>query len=346
MKNNLILLALLFITIVACKQSDVSIDAFDKVSEITVYDSIYSDKEDVLGAITDIEIYKDMLITKHARDEYSFSFISVENGKLIRRWGKIGEGRDEFLDFGSGFTIKDSLLVFLERNKKSINYVSIADILNGGSITNIVKENYPYNVDFRPIRFCFLDNQKVGVGAFKEGRFGVLDSNNNIVDCYFDYPFDCGIVEGLYRGSVFQCDIKSNKKRDMFAISTYVSDVFEIYQVSDDGIHRTFVSPFENEPKIWEKGGRLAIDYDNSIAGLMKMAVSDDLICFTYSALSYTEAAAMDITSKEILCFNWKGEKVRKYILPFPISNFCVDKHYIYGVRYLDDQIVIYRFRL
>lgn len=346
MNNNLVLLALLFITIVACKQRDMSVDAFDKVSELTVYDSIYSDKEDVLGAITDIEIYRDMLITKHARDEYSFSFISVENGKLIQRWGKRGEGRDEFLDFGGGFMIKDSQLVFLEHNKKCINYVSIADILNGGSVTNIVKENYPYNVDFRPMRFCFLDNQKVAVGAFKEGRFGVLDSNNNIVDCYFDYPFDCGKVEGLYRGNVFQCDIKSNKKRDMFAISTYVSDVFEIYQVSDDGIHRTFVSPFENEPKIWEKGGRLAIDYDNSIAGLMKMAVSDDLICFTYSALSYTEAAAMDITSKEILCFNWKGEKVKKYILPFPISNFCVDKHYIYGVRYLDDQTVIYRFRL
>lgn len=346
MKNNIVLLVLLFIAIVACQQSNVSIDTFDKVSEITVYDSIYSDEEDALGVITDIEIWGDVLVAKHMRDEYSFSFISVANGKLIQRWGKRGEGRDEFLDFGSGFTIKDSLLVFVEQMKKSINYASIQDILNARSIINIVKENYPYNVDFRPMRFCFLDNQKVAVGAFKEGRLGVLDSNNNIVDCYYDYPFNCGKVEGLYRGSVFQCDIKSNKKHDMFAISTYVSDVFEIFQVSDDGIYRIFVSPFRNEPKIWEKGGRFAIDYDNCIAGLMKMAVSDDLICFTYSSLSYTEAAAKDITSKEILCFNWKGEKVKKYILPFPISNFCVDEHYIYGVRYFDDKTVIYRFGL
>ena len=34
---------------VAYQQSNVSIDTFDKVSEITVYDSIYSDEEDELG---------------------------------------------------------------------------------------------------------------------------------------------------------------------------------------------------------------------------------------------------------------------------------------------------------
>ena len=57
MKNNIVLLVLLFIAIVACQQSNVSIDTFDKVSEITVYDSIYSDEEDALGVITDIEIW-------------------------------------------------------------------------------------------------------------------------------------------------------------------------------------------------------------------------------------------------------------------------------------------------
>lgn len=115
MKNNIVLLVLLFIAIVACQQSNVSIDTFDKVSEITVYDSIYSDEEDALGVITDIEIWGDVLVAKHMRDEYSFSFISVANGKLIQRWGKRGEGRDEFLDFGSGFTIKIVYLFSLNR---------------------------------------------------------------------------------------------------------------------------------------------------------------------------------------------------------------------------------------
>ena len=85
---------------------------------------------------------------------------------------------------------------------------------------------------------------------------------------------------------------------------------------------------------------------DESIAGLMKMAVSDEMICFTYSAESYAKANKAGFISNEILCFNWKGEKIKKYLLPFPISTFCVDKHFIYGVRYIDDESIIYRFKL
>lgn len=54
----------------------------------------------------------------------------------------------------------------------------------------------------------------------------------------------------------------------------------------------------------------------------MKMAVSDEMICFTYSAESYAKANKAGFISNEILCFNWKGEKIKKYLLPFPISTF------------------------
>ena len=76
------------------------------------------------------------------------------------------------------------------------------------------------------------------------------------------------------------------------------------------------------------------------------MAVSDEMICFTYSAESYAKANKAGFISNEILCFNWKGEKIKKYLLPFPISTFCGDKHFIYGVRYIDDESIIYRFKL
>lgn len=36
MENNVVLVVLLFIAIIACKQRNGSIDAFDKVSEMTV----------------------------------------------------------------------------------------------------------------------------------------------------------------------------------------------------------------------------------------------------------------------------------------------------------------------
>ena len=56
------------------------------------------------------------------------------------------------------------------------------------------------------------------------------------------------------------------------------------------------------------------IRINESIAGLMKMAVSDEMICFTYSAESYAKANKAGFISNEILCFNWKGGKIKKYL--------------------------------
>ena len=346
MNNKLFLMALSVVFCISCKQTNVNIDAFNQVIEVSTLDSIYSDEEDELGLITDIGIYDGILIAKHMHDEYNFSLIDLASGKLLQRWGRKGNGSDEYLDFGSNFVIQDSLLVFSERMKKKIHYVSIPNVLKNSDSVDVAQAFYPYTVDFRPTRFCFLDTYKLAVGSFKEGRFGVLDSNDSIMDFASGYPFGYEEIEGIYRGNVFQSDIKSNNKQRKFVISTFASDVFEIYQLSDNCVHRTFVSPYANIPQIKQKGGRFTVDYDKSIAGLMKMAVSDDLICFTYSSLSYTEAAAMDMASREILCFNWKGEKVKKYILPFPISNLSIDEHYIYVVRYQNDRTIVYRFSL
>ena len=82
-----ILKILLFLIICdACKRSD--IDVFDIVEEITDYDSVYSDKNDVFNRITDMAILDSVLITKHMNDTYHFSFIDVNGKKIIKRLGK------------------------------------------------------------------------------------------------------------------------------------------------------------------------------------------------------------------------------------------------------------------
>ena len=68
--------------------------------------------------IMNMEIVDSILILQHAMDEYAFSFINVNNGELLSQWGRTGEGPEEFIDFGSGFEIVDSRIVFLDRMKK------------------------------------------------------------------------------------------------------------------------------------------------------------------------------------------------------------------------------------
>lgn len=338
---------LLFVLCTSCNHSDeIAIDAFDIVDNIVKYDSIFSDKSEPMGVITGMEVYGNILITKHMLDEYQFSFIDTDNGNLKSRWGRVGDAPNEFIDFGSGFTISDSQLVFLCNAKKEINYASLYDILQKNDTVNIKKESYPYTIDFRPVDLNILDGNKITIGSFKEGRFGVLDSTNSIINSFGDYPFHYDEVNGVSRGMAFQSKIKSNTNLNKFVIVTLASDIFEIYQLSDATISRTYVSPFNHIPMICKKGRYYDVDYNKSIAGLMKMSVSKDYICFLYSSLSYNEVRKNEKKSDEILCFNWNGEKVKKYILPFSINNFCLDNNCIYGVRTCNEEMIIYRFKL
>lgn len=330
---------------ISCKEHDIY--SFDNVYIVDKYDVLCSDTVEPWGPITEIGIIDSILVLKHANDDYNFSFVDVKNGKVLCRWGTVGDGPDDFLDFGTSFTALDSQIVFLESNKKTLNYVPLKKLLNGDTRKSAVKtENYPYTINFRPFKIENIGNKKIALGAFIKGHIGVLDSLNNIISCMYEDPFEISEIQGLNRGIVFQGEIKANEKQQKVVISTFASDVFEIYSVSDDSIRRIYLSPFHNIPQIYKKGEYYAIDSNKSIGGIRHLAVSDELICFFYLSDSYDEASRKDFSSDEILCFNWNGEKVKKYILPFTISNFCLDKNYLYGVQYFNDKTVIYRFNL
>lgn len=341
---RIFILFLLIAFLSSCHFSKKEINDWDIVEEILVYDSIYSDKENAFGMIMDMEVSNGVIVTSHRNDVFNYSFIDLRTGELLARWGKKGEGVNEFLDFGNGFVLNDSLLVFMERMKKTINYVPISDILNGKPLLNIVKEPYPYGVDFRPVQFCLVNDNKIFVGAFKKGRLGILDSWSDTLSNDIDYPFSTEPLEGVLRGNVFQCKLKSVGSK--FVVQTLFSDVFEIYHYTGATLKRIAVSPFNHPPQIKQRNNRYGIDYDESIAGFMKMSVSDDFIYFIYSSLSSNEVDRAGEASDEILCFNWNGERIKKYVLPFPISAFCVDGSYIYGVCNSEEESVIYRFKL
>lgn len=348
MKNikKILLLSLFILLCISCNKKQLDINSFDVIEEVTAYDSIFSDKDEPFGRVTGMKFFNNMLILEHMNDDFEYSFIDVLKKQVVCRWGKTGEGPDEFIDFGADFFIQDSCMVFLTFAKKELNYVHIKDILNHTGSINVRKEKIPYNANFRPLKICPVGDVKIAVGSFEEGFLGVLDSKNEIMNTCFDYPFSYNEIQGIYKGIVFQSLIGSNNNQDKFVTSILSSDVFKIFEVSGSKINEVYTSSFKHVPQILEKGGRYTINYENSIAGLMKMATSDKYICFTYSTLSDTEAGRLGKASKEVLCFDWTGEKVKKYILPFEISSICLDNDYIYGVRYLDDETVIYRFKL
>lgn len=336
----------------ACKKQNEEINHFNDVKKITEYDSICSDidnNNEVIGIIG-LNKYQNFLIAENRTTDYFFSFYDIEKGAYLGSWGKRGQGPDDFIEAG-GVAIVDSQLVFTNTAKKEIVYASIDDILNKEENIHIRRESYPYTAEFIPFYFSIMNNQKIALGIFEKGRFGILDSENNIMNCPYEYPFNYEEIQGRYRGLSFQSKIKSNTEQSKFVISTFSSDIFEIYQITDAGIVRTYVSPFNHAPKIKETPGRNAgydIDRNNSIGGFVYMAVTNNLIYFVYTTKKEVEYYNSGHLSDEILCFDWDGKKNKKYILPFPINaySFCVDDEYIYGTREHENETAIYRFKI
>ncbi|MDR2679897.1 MAG: TolB-like 6-bladed beta-propeller domain-containing protein, partial [Tannerella sp.] len=261
----------------ACKKQNEDINYFSDVQKITAYDSIYSDKNDEIAGIIALHKYQNILIAENdtRATDYFFSFYDIEKGAYLGSWGTRGQGPDDFLEAG-GVAIIDSQLVFTNRMKREIIYVSIESVLNRKENINVRRESYPHTAEFMPFHFSIVNNRKIALGIFKKGRFGVLDTENNIIDCPSDYPFNYEEIPGIYRGIAFQGKIKSNIEQSKFVISTFCSDIFEIYQITDAGIVRTYLSPFNHIPKIRKTPGRNSgydIDRSNSIGGLVYMAV-------------------------------------------------------------------------
>ena len=326
------------------RKQENSINQFDDIVNLSVSDSLFSDKELPMGTIISMKSWKDILITCHNADDYRYSFIDSKTGKLITRWGQKGNAPNEFIDFGSDFYVQDSLLVFLSSMKKSINYVSIPAILRGEKEVLVKTEIYPYTADFRPLRIVPIGNRKVATGLFKHGVLGVLDENNNIVGTYSDYPFPYE-VEGLYRGTAYQLVLSCNTYRQRLLASVSHSDIFEIYELDTNGLHRVYVNKFDKIPVVQMRDGRLGIDDSKSIGGILGLFNTDSFIYLGYSNLSLKEVSLNDYMFDEILCFDWNGNKVKKYNLPFPISTFCVINSLLY-VTSLDNNMTIYRLNI
>ena len=340
------IISILLALILAACNSPSLFDDFEPIEVITAYDSIYSDKDNPFNSITEMAVVDSVLITQHANDDYHFSLINVETRKLIRRWGKRGRGPEEYVETGSGFCIYKNQLVFLDETQKKIDYVPLQELFHPDDTLHIKKVDFPYTVDFRPLHLVMLNDYKIAPGCFKEGYFGVLDSANQIMENHFDYPFTYHGIEGIHRGTVFQTKIRANQKNNRFVVYIPQSDVFEIYQITENQIKRIYTSPFKNTPQIGKTGNRYGIKLNKSIAGLSQSAATKELICFAFSPEKDSDFHRKGSMFNEIFCFNWNGEKVKKYVLPFPISKFCMDEEYIYGVKYSGNESLIYRFKL
>ena len=311
---------IIIVLFASCKKSNnfEKFNNFEIVEKIIDFDSIYSDREKPLGDIYDIKIFEDVLILRNNSDVL-FSFIDVKNRKLISTFGKKGKGPGEHISVSSVMSIVDSSLMFTDDQKKEINIIPIRDLLNDTCDKNIIKTKYPYLSEFRPLKIYPIQDFYVAAGCFSKGRIGLFDKNEKIFDNNTDFPFVYDELKGIYRGLTFQSLMGTNSTQKKIALTILGTEILEIYQLNDSILERVYISPDIDKPNLKESRGQYV--NEDWISTLSNLSVNEAMITIGYASKNNE----IDNDINEILCYDWDGNKIKKYILPFNVSRYCID---------------------
>ncbi len=346
--KNFYLILLLFLFCFSCLKKQNDILDFPDEKELCIFDSISIDDVGELDVVSELGVVDSILIFRHgSKGDYRYSFWHRETGRQFRKWGVVGQGKDEFLDFGADLMLNDTSLMFYSWQQGRLYTVPLSFLVSQDeSCVQWTSDSIPNVRSFRVSRILPFENFCVVLGGMASGkRLGIIDKSTCMYREDFDYPFDCGVVEGWLRNSVFQGELKANYRIGRFVVHTLASDIFEIYQVDDTTVTRVHVSSFQKTPVAKRVGERFILDSRKSAAGFFNLAVTDEWICFNVADGTYDDLIKQYYMSDEIVCFNWNGEKALKMKLPFKVDNFCLDSSFVYSIAYHGEDCFLYRFR-
>lgn len=348
-KSNVVTICTLLL-LVSCHSNQNKGFEVENTIDLRHCDTIISMSSIAMGSIVSMQCHDSILIMRNALNDQYFSFFNTKSKKLLGHWGEIGNGPLEYIDISSEFSIIDNKLIFRDVVKKEIVKIELEDLLHffenkEYKITD-VKSPYLYSLNFRPLRTEFVTDKIICAGCFNDGSLKIIDSDNNTITLSSEYPFDSGNITNLHKGRVFQSFLKGNCQQEKIARSYIASDILEIYDISDNTNQLIYINDYKYPPILSSRSQNPKIEERISIGGIIGMDATEELLFLAWSSKSFKELSEMDYRFNEILCLNWYGEGLRKYTLPFDVSNFCVTNEYLYVINEQEESIDIYRFKI
>ena len=262
--------------------------------------------------------------------------LDKNTGDVMKRTCFVGHASNEYLMTPHSINVRNHQAQFMDRSRKQMCYISLLDF-------GQKRRDVPYTANFRPARAVDVDGSLVCVGSFSQGRIGFVKTDNTMEVPDYDYPYDTGDVEGIYRGSLYQSEILVPECGNQCFVYSLASDSFEIYKCMSGVLEKVYASPVNYAPVVNKSGSRHMVDYNRSKAGIIHASVTDSSIFCMFSTMSYNEAARSGFKGDRITEFGWDGSRKAEYCLPVMSSSFCVDDEFFYVVCEGHDESVVIR---
>lgn len=336
--NSLVLAFYILIILMSCGQKGVDNIAswdysFGEVKKLVSAPCL--DEELILGRPFLIHYADSSLLIYDDIGDSLFILLDLKDNNKIYRFGKKGEGSDEFLQVFDICNMKsDSVLGVYDAYKHDLREINFGQIKRGNINFPVIFKDTLSSIKLSPTNY----GTYLGLGFYENN---MLSLTGNVVGrkFFFEYPYKDGHekkISNRLRGMAYQGTLCSNKSLGNFLYAVRSAPIFILYSVEKDRIQKTYewiggypiYKTEENET--WRSAPMSA---DNKMAFVMAYA-TDSYVYLLYSGKSIKEVGTDAFKANIIYRLSWDGKPNCKFELDYSLTNFCVSDYddILYGL--------------
>lgn len=254
-----------------------------------------------------------------------FTLIDLGNDNSVFRFGRKGEGSNEFLQVFSFCNLNsDSLIGVYDIFKHTLSEMNLRQVKQGIIHFPVVAKDSLMSIDMRPTKY----GTYLGLGFYENNMFSIMRERSG-AKYFFEYPYQDNqekAISNRLRGMAYQGTLCSNKSLDKFMYVVRSAPIFMLYSVRENGIDEIYN---------WVGGYPVYQTEDTGISRSAPMSAenkqafvsaytTDKYIYMLYSGKSFKEAGLKSFSGNIIYQMTWDAKPVCKFELDVPIMNFCV----------------------
>ncbi|MDR1379882.1 MAG: TolB-like 6-bladed beta-propeller domain-containing protein [Tannerella sp.] len=258
------------------------------------------------------------------REDFFFYCQDTNRPAAPYRFGKKGQGPDEFVHPFSLQYISDSLITTYDMSSRQFSEIT----LNPRS-PRLKVSTLPFTADMNFRILKTRHGRHVGLGIYREGMFQLYDSQGNKVGYFFEYPYRDANEKNIsnpVRAMAYQGKISANPSATRFAYAAACADIIHFYDIAEDDIRliKKIETRFcEYVPDEYDGGTGAGITPTNR-NGYVDLYATDNCVYALYSGKTFREDREKALESTLLRIYDWSGELLTEATLDVPCKFMCV----------------------
>jgi hypothetical protein len=291
--------------------------------------------------------FENRLIGLEAIGSKPFYYLDYKEPDQLHRFGEKGSGPTDFIMPFSLQYINEETFGIYDVAAKSFTELALPE--KNKEIAIKKKIQVENKMAFHLIKTAY--NQYIGIGAYEEGMFLLMDSIGNTLSYFFDYPYkdkDEQQISNRLRAMAYQGNFIPNRKGDCFVYACNTGDILHFYKVKKDTIELV-----KKEDKMYpiykteERDGGFGapMSRENKI-GYISGDATDKYVYLLRGnqSFEYFLSEKKENDTGNFGIYNWEGILIKEIKLDIPCRSICVtpDNKRIWAIANIPEPSLVF----